>query len=75
MLVLKVNLNGNFAKSVRDSATNLQEVIQFVKVDDQHTKVASSMLGLGTGTDWDKTYDFFAKGNEWIYQQLLKNYK
>lgn len=75
LLVLKVVLNDHFAKSVKDSDENLQEVIQFIKVDNKHTKIVSSMIGWGTGTDWDKTYDFFVKGNEWTYQELLKNYK
>lgn len=75
LLVLKVILNNNFTKSVRESDINLQEVIQFVKIDNNHTKIVSSMIGWGTGTDWDKTYEFFARGNEWTYQELLKNYK
>lgn len=75
MLVLKVILNDNFTKEVRESDENLQEVIQFIKVDEQHTKIVSSMIGWGTGADWDKTYAFFVKGNEWTYRELLKNYK
>jgi uncharacterized protein YndB with AHSA1/START domain len=75
ILVLKVILNDNFVKSVRESDANLQEVIQFIKVDDKHTKIVSSMIGWGTGTDWDKAYDFFVKGNEWTYKELLNNYK
>ncbi len=74
-LVLKVILNGNFVKSVRDSDGNLQEVIQFIKIDDKHTKIVSSMTGWGNGPDWDKAYNFFVKGNEWTYLELLKNYK
>ncbi|WP_148041473.1 hypothetical protein [Kaistella daneshvariae] len=75
ILVLKVILNDNFVKSVRESDENLQEVIQFIKVDEKHTKIVSSMIGWGKGTDWDKAYEFFAKGNEWTYKELLKNYK
>lgn len=75
ILVLKVILNDNFTKMVRDSDTNLQEVIQFIKIDNKNTKIVSSMIGWGTGTEWDKTYDFFVKGNEWTYRELLKNYK
>ena len=75
ILVLKVILNDNFVKSVRESDKDLQEVIQFIKVDNKHTKIVSSMIGWGTGTDWDKAYDFFAKGNEWTYKELLDNYK
>ena len=33
------------------------------------------MIGWGNGSDWDKTYNFFVKGNEWTYQELLKNCK
>lgn len=75
ILILKVILNDNFVTSVRESDTNLQEVIQFIKVDNSHTKIVSSMLGWGTGIDWDTTYNFFERGNEWTYQELLKNYK
>ena len=75
LLVLKVILNTNFSKTVRNSDQNLQEIIQFVKIDDNHTKIISSMTGWGTGIEWDKTYTFFVKGNEWTYQELLKNYK
>lgn len=75
LLILKVILNDNFPKNVRDSDENLQEIIQFVKLDENNTKIISSMIGWGTGNDWDKTYNFFEKGNEWTYKELLKNYK
>ena len=75
ILVLKVILNDHFVKSVRESDANLQEVIQFVKIDDKNTKIVSSMIGWGTGTDWDNTYDYFVKGNEWTYKELLKHYQ
>ncbi|MBL0105873.1 MAG: hypothetical protein IPP52_00880 [Ignavibacteria bacterium] len=58
ILILKVILNDNFVTSVRESDTNLQEVIQFIKVDNSHTKIVSSMLGWGKGIDWDTTYNF-----------------
>lgn len=74
LLVLKVNLNDQFAGSVRESDKNLQEIIQFKMVDNQHTKIISSMIGWGNGSDWDKTYNFFVKGNEWTYKELLKHY-
>ena len=75
LLILKVMLNNNFAKNVRDSDENLQEIIQFKKVGDQQTQIISSMTGWGKGSDWDKTYEFFVRGNEWTYRELLKNYK
>ena len=75
LIILKVNLNNNFAKTVRDSDENLQEIIQLKKVDNKQTQIISSMVGWGNGNDWDKTYDFFVKGNEWTYNELLQNYK
>lgn len=75
LLVLKVILNSNFAGSVRNSDSNLQEVIQFKKISDQQTQIISSMIGWGKGSDWDKAYDFFVRGNEWTYRELLKQYK
>jgi uncharacterized protein YndB with AHSA1/START domain len=75
LIVLKVVLNDNFPASVRDSDENLQEIIQFKKLGNKSTRIISSMTGWKTGPDWDKTYDFFVKGNEWTYKELLKNYK
>lgn len=75
LLVLKVLLNNHFPEEVRNTDQNLQEFIQFIKIDDSHTKIVSSMIGWGNGSDWDKTYNFFVKGNEWTYQELLKNCK
>ena len=72
LMTLKVKLNDNFPKSVQNEDGNLQELIQFT--DDGHgkTRIISSMIGWGNGADWDKTYDFFVKGNAWTYEQLYK---
>ena len=75
LLVLKVNLNDNFPKSTRDTDDNLQEIIQFIKLDDKRTKIISSMTGWGNGSDWDKVYSFFEQGNSWTYNELLKNFE
>ncbi len=72
VLILKVNLNNNFSKKLQDEDQNLQEIIQFVPFGPGKTKIISSMIGWGQGKDWEKTYDFFAKGNEWTYKELLK---
>ena len=74
LLVLKDNLNGNFAQSVRNEDGQLQEIIQFKETGKNKTKIISSITGWGTGNDWDKTYDFLAKGKEWTYRELLKQY-
>jgi uncharacterized protein YndB with AHSA1/START domain len=72
IITLKVNLNESFPKSVRDEDRNLQEIVQIVNLGNGKTKIVSSMVGWGTGKDWDKTYDFFVRGNEWTYRQLAK---
>lgn len=72
LITLKVNLNEKFPKSVRDEDQNLQEIVQVVDLGDGKTKVVSSMVGWGAGKDWDQTYEFFARGNEWTYRQLAK---
>ncbi|MFD0751822.1 SRPBCC domain-containing protein [Mucilaginibacter calamicampi] len=75
LITLKVNLNGNFTKKARAEDKNLQEVIQFIAIDDSHTKIVSSMIGWGKGADWDKTYAFFDKGNIWTYKELTALFK
>jgi hypothetical protein len=57
---------------LQDEDQHLQEIIQFVSGGPGKTKIISSMIGWGQGKDWDKTYDFFLKGNEWTYKELLK---
>ena len=70
IITLKVNLNESFPKKVRDEDHNLQEIVQIVDLGNGKTKIVSSMVGWGTGKDWNQTYDFFARGNEWTYRQL-----
>lgn len=74
MLTLKVNLNENFPKSVIAADSNLQHIIQLFQIDSNHTKIVSSMVGFGKGADWDKTYDFFLKGNDWTFKKLMDHY-
>ena len=73
-IVFKVNLNNNFAASARSTDQNLQEIIQFKAIDATHTRIISTMVGFGKSPDWDKTYNFFVKGNVYTYQELLKLY-
>jgi uncharacterized protein YndB with AHSA1/START domain len=75
LITLKVNLNNNFTKKAQAEDKNLQEVIQFIAVDDNQTKIVSSMIGWGKGADWDTTYAFFDKGNIWTYKELTKLFK
>ena len=75
LITLKVNLNDNFPASIQKEDENLQELIQFVEIEKGKTKIISSMIGWGKGSDWDKTYDFFVKGNTWTYEELGKLFK
>lgn len=72
MLTLKVNLNNSFPPEVKKEDKNLQEILQFVKVDDNRTKIISTMVGWGQGSHWDMAYSFFEKGNDWTYKEILK---
>lgn len=74
-ITLKVILNDNFSKSVIQESQHLQEIIQLVPVCKNKTKIVSTMVGFRTGADWDKTYEFFKRGNIWTYEQILKLYK
>ena len=75
MLTLKVELNNSFSLKAQQEDQNLQEIIQIIPVGKNNTKIVSSMIGWGIGEHWDKTYDFFTKGNEWTYEQIAKLYK
>jgi hypothetical protein len=75
MLTMKVKLNDTFPKQAQAGDQNLQEIIQLTAIDATHTKVTASMIGWGTGPHWDKTYDFFVKGNTWTYNEILKLFK
>src|SRR3989442_455070 len=72
LITLKVILNEHFTRKVRREDKNLQEIIQLVDLGNGQTKIISSMIGWGKGPEWDKTYDFFARGNDWTYRNLIK---
>jgi len=67
-----VNLNNSFSPDARKEDKNLQEILQFVKVADNETKIISTMVGWGQGSHWDKAYSFFERGNDWTYKEILK---
>ena len=72
MITYKINLNSHFSAKARREDGNLQEIVQFKPAGKRKTKIISSMVGWGKGSDWDKTYDFFTKGNSWTYEEMLK---
>jgi uncharacterized protein YndB with AHSA1/START domain len=71
-ITYKVKLTDEFAASLRAEDGNLQEVVQLQRLGNGGTRVVSSMVGWGRGEAWDKTFDFFVKGNEWSYKNLAK---
>ena len=72
LVTLKVNLNDKFPQRVREQDRNLQEIIQIAGTGDGQTKITSSMFGWGEGPEWEKAYDFFARGNEWTFRRLIR---
>lgn len=75
MLTLKVTLNNNFPMEARNTDKNLQEILEFRDAGNGNTKIISSMIGWGSGDAWNKTYDFFVRGNEWTFEEILKLFK
>jgi hypothetical protein len=75
MITFKVNLNDSLSKKAQAEDKNLQEIVQIVDLGNGRSKVISSMIGWGEGKEWDEIYRFFAKGNRWTYEQLIKAMK
>jgi uncharacterized protein YndB with AHSA1/START domain len=72
VITYKVKLNEAFPERLRSEDDKLQEVVQLQRLPSGGTRVVSSMVGWGSGADWDKASDFFLRGNEWTYQNLAK---
>ena len=47
-------------------------VIHFESLGANSTRLRSVGLGYGDGPDWDVVYDFFTKGNSYLYGELKK---
>jgi len=71
-ITYKVKLNDAFPAQLQNHDDNLQEVVRLQRLPDGGTQLVSSMVGWGSGADWDKAVAFFAKGNEWSYRNLVK---
>jgi uncharacterized protein YndB with AHSA1/START domain len=72
MMTLKVDLNNSFPPDIKTGDKNLQEIIQFTDAGNGKTKLVSTMVGWGQGDNWNKAYDFFEKGNDWTFKEILK---
>lgn len=54
-----------------DLAKKVFTVIQFVRINDpETTRVRISMLPYGTGSEWDRVYDLFRRGNALTLKRL-----
>jgi hypothetical protein len=53
-----------------EQVVSVEEIIQLQRLHNGGTRMVSSMVGWGTGDDWDKAVAFFAIGNEWTYRNL-----
>jgi uncharacterized protein YndB with AHSA1/START domain len=71
-ITYKVRLTDNFGPQLQGEDANLQEAVQLQPLANGGTLVVSSMSGWGKGGQWDRVYDFFTKGNEFTYKELVK---
>jgi uncharacterized protein YndB with AHSA1/START domain len=72
LITFKVKLNETFSERLRSEDDRLQEIVQLQRLPNGGTRLVSSMVGWGSGAEWDKAIEFFARGNEWSYQNLAK---
>jgi uncharacterized protein YndB with AHSA1/START domain len=72
LITYKVNLGETFPQRVRSEDQNLQEVIQLFPVEGGKTRVVATMMGWGSGKEWDDAYAFFEKGNAWHFKKLAE---
>jgi uncharacterized protein YndB with AHSA1/START domain len=75
LLTYKITLTDAFPEKCRNEDDNLQEIIQFIALEKNKTRITSSMIGWGTGKEWDDVYEKFQMGNRWTYQQLVKHFR
>jgi uncharacterized protein YndB with AHSA1/START domain len=73
MLSAKINLVDIFPPQPR-AENSLFLVLEFSARDPQSTHVKASLLGFGTGEQWDKVYKFFDTGNAYTFGQLYKRF-
>jgi len=74
MLSMKVGLTETFPAGPRQAGT-LFAVTQLFPAAGGQTRVTTSMLGWGEGTDWDQVYAFFDRGNRYTLGQLVRRFR
>jgi hypothetical protein len=73
MLSAKINLVDIFPPQPRAENT-LFLVMEFSERDPHTTHVKASLLGFGSGEEWDKVYKFFDGGNAYTFGQMYKRF-
>ena len=69
MLSIKIGLTDIFPKELRDANT-LFSVLSFKDLGNKQVKVVESIVGWKNGPNWDKTYEFFRRGDEMTLKAL-----
>jgi hypothetical protein len=74
MFSIKIGLTDFFPKELRD-ANSLFSVLTLKDLGNNQVKVTESIVGWKVGPDWDKTYEFFRRGNAATLKSLYRRFK
>ncbi len=72
MMSFKIGLTNRFPEGPRHAGT-LLAVAEFEPIGKHRTKVTLSMVGFGTGPEWDQVYTFFDANNPQALSSLRKS--
>jgi uncharacterized protein YndB with AHSA1/START domain len=77
MLIYRFELGNNneFPEKCRNEDENMQEILQFQSLGENKTKIVSTMVGWGTGEEWDIVYGHFEEWQQWTFEWLVKRFK
>ncbi|HEY2933588.1 MAG TPA: DUF6265 family protein [Acidobacteriota bacterium] len=73
MFSIKIGLTDQFPAEPRQAGT-LFAVLEFEDLGNNKVRVIESMIGWKTGPDWDKTYEFFNRGNAYTLKKLQQRF-
>jgi hypothetical protein len=74
MFSIKIGLTDFFPKELRDAGT-LFEVLMLDDLGNKKVKVTDSIVGWKNGPGWDKTYEFFRRGDAATLKVLYRRFK
>jgi hypothetical protein len=73
MFSIKIGLTDQFPAAPRQAGT-LFSVLEFEDLGNHKVKVSESTIGWKPGPDWDKTYQFFDRGNAYTLKKLQQRF-